>query len=76
MERGLYDSREEEAELRKIMIRNCRKAVLLCNSTKLKNESFCRITGYEDISCMITDKALSDDWVDFLREQNITLKCS
>lgn len=73
IERGLSDINEEEAELRRIMIDNSKKVVLLCDSTKFDKNSFCRIGNFDKVKYIITDKKPSNQWLDFFGEKNIQL---
>lgn len=72
-EKGLTDICEEEAELRKLMIKNCKKIVLLCDSTKFDNVAFCKIEDFDKIHYIVTDKCPSAQWENFFMEKNVTL---
>lgn len=71
MEQGLTDSNEDEAELRRMMLKSCRKAVLLCDSTKFDKVSFCKIGDFSGIHCVITDIKPASQWMDFLKKKEI-----
>jgi DeoR/GlpR family transcriptional regulator of sugar metabolism len=73
LEYGLYDSNPEEAELRKIMITQSKKTVLLCDHTKFDKESFCKISDFHNIHVVVTDRCPSEKWVRFFSEQKIEL---
>lgn len=73
MEKGLSDISEEEAGLRKLMIRNCKKVVLLCDSSKFDRVSFCKICDFDKINAVITDKKPSSQWLECLREKGVEL---
>ena len=73
IERGLSDIDEEEAELRRIMIKNCRKVVLLCDNTKFDKNSFANIGSFDKINSVITDKRPSSQWMDFFKDKGIQL---
>jgi len=53
---SLYDSSEDEAELRKVMMQICDKAVLLCDSSKFNQKSFYKICDFSNIDYLITKK--------------------
>jgi len=53
---SLYDSSEDEAELRKVMMQICDKAVLLCDSSKFNQKSFYKICDFSNIDYLITNK--------------------
>lgn len=72
LEGGLSDISEEEAALRRQMIKNTKKAVLLLDSSKLDALSFCRI-GEPDIHTVITDTRPRQEWLDYFARKNIQL---
>jgi DeoR/GlpR family transcriptional regulator of sugar metabolism len=49
VDKGLTDISEEEAELRSIMMKNTKKAVLLMDSSKFNTISFCNVGSMEKI---------------------------
>lgn len=71
MEVGLSDSNEDEAILRRLMIKNSSKSVLLCDHTKFDKVSFCKIGGFERIDYLVTDIKPSEEWLNFLEMQNV-----
>ncbi|WP_090442655.1 DeoR/GlpR family DNA-binding transcription regulator [Natronincola peptidivorans] len=62
LERGILDSNELEAEIRKVMLKQAQKKVLIADNTKFDKTSFIKITDFDEIDMVITDKKLSDDW--------------
>ena len=58
-ERGLSDSSEEEAILRRTMIERSRQSVLLLDSTKLGVDSFFHICAAEEVSQILCDLPVS-----------------
>lgn len=73
MQYGLSWVYEEEAYVRRIMLENAKKRVLLCDHTKFDVISSCKLFGFEMIDCLVTDRKPSLDWIRFLEEKNITL---
>ena len=73
MGRGIFDSNENEAELRRMMIQNCRKSILLCDHTKFDQISFCKICGFDMIHSIVTDQKPSALWSEFIKSQNVVL---
>ena len=60
-EEGLMtDPAIEEANLRKVMFRHCRKKVLLCDSSKFSKTCFYNIGHIRDIDHIISEKELPD----------------
>lgn len=68
---GLTDPSEEEAELKRIMIRNSRKIVVMLDSTKFRQHGFARVCDYSDIDYLITETRLSDEWTKHLNANNV-----
>ncbi len=52
---GITDINEEEAELRRIMIKNAKSVILLMDSSKIDTVSFCSVCKISQISVLITD---------------------
>jgi len=73
MVKGFYDANEDEAELRRVMVRNARKAVLLCDQTKFDKASFCKIGNFDILDTVVTDQAPRDDWATFLKTNAVEL---
>jgi DeoR/GlpR family transcriptional regulator of sugar metabolism len=73
LEKGLFDSNEQESELRRIMMNQASRIVLLCDSSKFDKLSFSKISGFERIHYLITDIKPSKEWIDFLSGNKVTL---
>ncbi len=68
---GIYDSHEEEAELKKSMIAHASKTILLVDSSKFDRIAFVRVMDLERIYMLITDRRPSDKWCDLLRKNGV-----
>lgn len=73
MDKGITDSNEEEATLRKLMIKSSKTSVLLCDSTKFDHTSFCKIGDIDCVDYIITDTKPSSMWIDYFKEHDIEL---
>jgi DeoR/GlpR family transcriptional regulator of sugar metabolism len=73
IEKGLFDSNEQEAELRRIMMQQARQVVLLCDSSKFDKVSFSKVCSFEKIHYVITDTKPSNEWMDFLNGKRVKL---
>lgn len=71
--RGITATNEEECTVRRFILEKCRNNILLCDSSKFDQISFCRISGFERISCLVTEKEPSDIWKKSLAGFGITL---
>ncbi len=54
-ERGLADSSDDEALLRRVMLQHSKKSILLIDSTKINVESFFFICGTDEVDHIICD---------------------
>lgn len=71
--RGMMESTEAEAEIKKAMIACSEKAVFLCDKNKLGRLGVPVIGGLEKIDCMITDIQLDEQWTDALGKKDVRL---
>lgn len=75
MKKGITDSNEQEAKLRKLMIQSSSKSVLLCDHTKFDKASFCKIGDFDDIDVLITDEQPNKEWKCYLNDCDVELIC-
>lgn len=54
----LYDCFEQEIGLRRLMLQNAEKKVLLCDNSKIEHYSAYRLCSLSEIDCVISDIAL------------------
>lgn len=73
MDGGIYDSNEEEVELKESLIRHSARAILLVDSTKFDKRVFVHLAGIERLYMLITDKKPSQSWCDYLEEKGVRL---
>lgn len=59
---GLWDASEEEAVLRRQLMRITTQSVLLADKSKLNRTSFYSIAPLADVDVLITDGELSEEW--------------
>lgn len=52
---GVTDAMQENADIKREMIRNARKRILLVDSTKMNQEFFCKVCDVEEVDVIITD---------------------
>lgn len=63
---GLTTPNQLEAHLNSIMIRVSKETTMVTDSSKFGRKSLCRISGPENISRVITDHGISQEYVDHL----------
>jgi len=74
-ERGVTESSEEEAEVKKAMINAAAKTVLLCDSSKLGVFQLNRVCAIDALDTIITEKSgdVPGDIADIARRANVTI---
>ena len=71
--RGLADSSEEEAEIKKAMLDMSESAVFLCDRNKLGRLGVPVISGIERIDAVITEVKLTDEWSDAFASNGVKI---
>lgn len=71
LEGGLTEANEEEAELRRVMVKSATKTVLLCDHTKLGNDAFARIGDFNTLYALVTDRRPPANWMARLEEAGV-----
>lgn len=71
--RGLVDSSEEEAEIKKAMLENSESAIFLCDKNKIGKLGVPKISELDSIDCFITDAKLTDEWMEELAGKDVKL---
>lgn len=72
---GFMESTEEEAMIKKNMLKHARKIILLADHHKFDKIAFTRIGYLEEIDTLITDQRPNQEWCNLLQEKNIQLIC-
>lgn len=73
LDRGITESNEAEAEVKKAMAEAADKVYLLIDSTKFNKISFVKMLGFEDIDILITDKELAGAWQHIGENENLKI---
>ena len=71
--KGITDTRENNANLKKAFLRNAKKVILAADSTKFDKISFVKICNLNDIDVVVTDVTPSDDFIKEFEKNNIQL---
>ncbi len=74
-EYGLTDNSEEEALVRETMIKNSMKRILVADNTKFGRANPHKIAPLNAFERVITDKATSEEWIDFITGKDIPVFC-
>lgn len=74
LERGITDSNEMEAQIKKLMLTSAGTRILAADSTKFDRISFTKIGGIENLDYVITDTKPADKWQKVFETAGINLK--
>lgn len=64
---GSTEASEQNAAVKKAMCKNAKKRILLCDSTKIGSDFFCKACDTKDIDVIITDKRPSREFLEGFR---------
>lgn len=73
IQKGITESNELEAEIKKKMGKSSYKRYLLADYTKFNKISFVKMFDFVDIDIIFTDKKLSSEWEQFIKSKEIQL---
>lgn len=69
--KGVMDSNEPECELKKAMLRQASKVLLLADHSKFNKTAFVKLMEFDEIDALITDREPEPAWMDMLKEKEI-----
>lgn len=73
IEKGVLDSNESEAEIKKAMLAQAEEVALLADHSKFGQSAFVTLIELKNVNYLITDMKPSDEWIDYCKEHEITL---
>lgn len=71
LDKGIMESNEPEAEIKKKMIQQAEKAVLLVDHTKFNKTAFVKLFDFADFDYIVTDREPAEAWMDLFKKHNI-----
>jgi DeoR/GlpR family transcriptional regulator of sugar metabolism len=71
--KGITESNEMEAEIKKSMIEVAGKVFLIADHSKFDRVSFIKMLDYEDIDIIFTDERLNYEWEQFFTSKDIEI---
>ena len=71
--KGVLDSYESEAEIKKLMIMQSEKTALLVDHNKFDRKAFLKVADLSEIDYIVTDEKPSDEWISLCEEKGIQL---
>jgi len=73
LSRGLTESKEEEAEIKKAMLDSSESVFFLCDHTKIGKIGVPVISDFSRLDTLITDRKMTDEWREMLAKNDINL---
>lgn len=73
IEKGVFDSNESEAEIKRTMLGQAEEVALLVDHSKFDQTAFVNLIDLNKVDYIITDRRPSDIWVDYCEENGIRL---
>lgn len=71
--KGITESNDMEAEVKKVMIQAADKTFLVADYTKFNKVSFIKMLKVENVNSIFTDRKLPEEWEQFLLNKNVEL---
>ncbi|HJA11953.1 MAG TPA: DeoR/GlpR family DNA-binding transcription regulator [Candidatus Mediterraneibacter merdipullorum] len=75
IEKGVLDSNESEAEMKKAMLAQAQEVALLADYSKFGQSAFVHLIDLDRVNYLITDRMPDEEWVRYCREHGIQLIC-
>jgi DeoR/GlpR family transcriptional regulator of sugar metabolism len=73
MSEGITDSNDDDAAIKETIVNRANHAYVVADYSKFNKVSFAHICDFKSISGIITDKPVSDDWIQFALDHQLTI---
>lgn len=73
LDKGLTERSIEEAQLKQSMLASAQRTVVLLDSTKIGKVGFAPLVGLDNISNLLTDSDVSNEFIEQVRETGVNL---
>ena len=73
MEKGITDTRDYNATIKKAFMRSAKKVFLAVDNTKFDKTSFVRLANISEVDAVVTDKEPNDEWKNYFTSCNVEL---
>lgn len=73
IEKGVLDSNESEAEIKKLMLEQAEEVALLADHSKFDQTAFVCLADLKSVNYIITDRRPGDTWIRYCEENGIQL---
>ena len=71
---GIFDSNEDEAEIKKLMVEKGQKVILLADHSKFDNVAFVKLMDFDKLDVLVTDSELPQEWKALLGDTRVIYK--
>ena len=73
MEKGITDTRDYNATIKKAFMRSAKKVFLAVDNTKFDKTSFVRLANIGEVDAVVTDREPSEEWKSYFASNNVEL---
>ena len=70
---GIFDSDEDEVEIKQIMAEKASQVILLADHTKFDCVAFAKLLDFDQINTIVTDRKPSSEWTDLFASHHVEL---
>lgn len=70
-ERGIMDSKEHLADIKRHMIKNARDVILLVDSSKFNHYALMNVADLEDVDILVTDYDIDEEWNEIFASKHV-----
>ncbi len=70
---GITESNEKDSEIKRAIFATANRKVLAVDSTKFDRMSFMRVCDIDEVDTIVTDRAPTERWIEYLKEKNVEL---
>lgn len=70
-ERGIMDSKEHLADIKRHMINNAKEVILLADSSKFNHYALMNVVDLEEVDFLVTDYPVDTEWKEFFASKDV-----
>ena len=71
LDAGILESNEQESYIKQQMLLNSNEKYYLCDASKIDRVGFYKLSPLEDVDFIITDASLSEEYLEFFKQNSI-----
>lgn len=73
-ERGIMDSKEESANIKRHMVNNAKQAILVADDSKFNQSALIKVIEIEKVDMVITNYKMDQQWREFFEQKDIEVQ--